>query len=159
MPKQMRRANQQLSNETCIEVMIKNTSGVLAVCDQDKSAYAVPLSYVYHDHKIYFHSALQGHKIDAIKANENVSFCIIDQDKVIAEKYTTHYRSVIVFGKARIVESEEEKEKSILLLCEKYSPEVDKEEMKQEIAKSMAALCMIAIDITHVSGKQAKELG
>lgn len=67
------------------------------------------ISYVYHDGKLYFHSALAGHKVDAIRKCNKASFCVIEQDDVQPEKYTTFFRSVIAFGRIHIIEDEHEK--------------------------------------------------
>jgi len=77
----MRRFRQQLTNEQCIEILKQATSGVLAVLGDDNYPYAVPLSHVYADGHLYFHSALQGHKVDAIRAHEKCSFCVIAKDQ------------------------------------------------------------------------------
>jgi len=95
-------SNMLLTDEA-VKILQSATSGVLAVCGDDGYPYAVPLSYVYADGKIYFHSALQGHKIDAIRSNPKVSFCVIDKDDIQPQEFTTYFRSVIVFGKARII--------------------------------------------------------
>jgi uncharacterized protein len=58
---------------------------------------------VYEDGKIFFHCAKEGHKIDGIRRDEKVSFCVVDKDQIVPEKFTTFFRSVIVFGRARIV--------------------------------------------------------
>ena len=68
----------------------------------------MPLSYVYYDDKLYFHCAKSGHKLDAIKEYDKVSFCVIDQDLVVPQEYTTYFLSVIVFGRAKVVEQQEE---------------------------------------------------
>ena len=78
------------------------TSGVLALAGDNGYPYALPISYVYSDGKIYFHSAKSGHKIDAVKRCEKASFCVIAEDNIIPEEYTTYYKSVIVFGKLKI---------------------------------------------------------
>ena len=62
--------------------------------------------------KIYFHSAKSGHKIDAVSQNPRASFCVIDQDQIVPEEYTTYFRSVIVFGTIRILHDEAEKKRS-----------------------------------------------
>ena len=121
MFREMRRKRQQLSEKEAAAVLERGTSGVLAVLGDGGYPYAVPLSYVYQDGKIYFHCAGSGHKLDGIRNCDKVSFCVIDQDEVHPEKYTTYFRSVIAFGKARILE-EDEKRKAILLLTEKYCP-------------------------------------
>lgn len=85
MFREMRRKNQVLSSEECIQVLNRATSGVLAVSGDDDYPYAVPLSYIYHNNKIYFHGAKTGHKLDGIMRNEKVSFCVIDQDEIVQE--------------------------------------------------------------------------
>ena len=79
--------------------------------------YSIP-DYLNGD-ELYFHCAKIGHKLDSIKRNNKVSFCVIDKDEIIPEKFTTHYRSVIVFGKAKIVEYEKECKDILMTLVEK----------------------------------------
>lgn len=93
--------------------MYQGTSGVLAVSGDDDYPYAVPLSYVYDGHKIYFHGAKAGHKLDSIVKNPKASFCVIDKDQIVPDEYTTYFRSVIVFGTIRILHDEAEKEKPL----------------------------------------------
>ncbi len=109
MFREMRRKKQLLSEAETIEILKTGTSGVLGVSGDDGYPYTVPLSYVYQDGKLFFHCAQEGHKIDAIGRNDKVSFCVIHQDKIIPEKFTTHYRSAIAFGRARILTDEGEK--------------------------------------------------
>ena len=107
MFRKMRRFKQQLSNDEALEILKNCKSGVLAVSGDDGYPYTVPLNFVYKDGKIYFHCAKNGHKLDAIKQNKKVSFCVIEKDEVDSEKLTTLFRSVVVFGKAEIMENEE----------------------------------------------------
>ena len=107
MFREMRRSKQLLSMEDTAAVMNRCTNGVLACLGDDDYPYAVPLSYVYHNGKIYFHSAKTGHKIDAVGKNPKVSFAVVDEDTIVSKEYTTYFRSVIAFGKARIAEGEE----------------------------------------------------
>ena len=157
MFREMRRKKQALSNEESHAILIRQSFGVLAVSGDDGYPYAVPLSYVYHDSKIYFHCAASGHKLDAMRRNPKVSFCVIDSDKVVPEKFTTYYRSVIAFGTARILEQEQEKRAALELLAAKYSPDLE-QERAQEISKSFHRVCMVELKIEHLSGKEAKEL-
>ncbi|MBS7131320.1 MAG: pyridoxamine 5'-phosphate oxidase family protein [Clostridium sp.] len=147
MFREMRRKKQELSYEECISVLNKCTSGVLAVEGDDSYPYTVPLSYSIKGDELYFHCAKIGHKLDSIARNNKVSFCVIDKDEIIPEKFTTHYRSVIVFGKAKIVED----------LVEKYSKGFEKEGAL-EIEKALKATNLVKIKIEHVTGKVAKEL-
>lgn len=157
MFREMRRSKQVLAEELCIDILNKATAGVLAVSGDDDYPYAVPLSYVYKDNKVYFHCAKTGHKLDGIMRNEKVSFCVIEKDDVVPEKYTTYFRSVIVFGKARILESDEDKRIALEVLADKYSPD-HKEGTIKEIEKSLAHTAIVEISIEHMSGKESIEL-
>ena len=156
MFREMRRSNQLLSMEDTIAVVDKCTNGVLACLGDEGYPYAVPLNYIYFNGRIYFHSAKTGHKIDAIAKNPKVSFTVIDEDKIVSEEYTSYFRSVIAFGTARVVEGEE-RLASFTALVEKYSGNQPEEEKNKKIANCTQAL-MIAIDVEHITGKEAKEL-
>lgn len=157
MFRKMRRFKQELQRDEIERILRVNTSGVLAVIDTDGYPYSVPLSYVYSDGKIYFHSAKSGHKIDAIKNCKKATFCVIDKDDVQPEKYTTFYKSVIAFGKVEIVDDGAVTLCAIRELGEKYYPNHDKE-LHAEIEKFKSAFLIIRFDIEHLTGKQAKEL-
>lgn len=155
--RQMRRFKQALTPEECAAVLDRGTSGVLAVIGDGGHPYAVPLSYVRLDGKLYFHFAMAGHKLDAIRADSRVSFCVIDQDRVVPEEYTTYFRSVIVFGTARVVDDPVEKRRSIDALCAKYRPGFEAER-EAEIDGSWDHFLMVELTPEHITGKQAKEL-
>lgn len=157
MFREMRRKRQSLSGEEISEILNNGTSGVLALSGDNDYPYAVPLSYVYDGSNIYFHAAKTGHKIDAVKRNKKASFCIIGQDDVVPEKYTTKYKSVIAFGKIRILDDESEKRNAIEKLAVKYSPD-DKTGREAEIKKHWENLCMLELQIEHITGKESIEL-
>lgn len=158
MFRKMRRKRQELSKEKCMEVLQNGTSGVLALAGDDDYPYALPISYVYDGESIYFHSAKSGHKIDAINRNSKASFCIIDQDQIIPEKYTSFFRSVIVFGSIEILKNEQEIFAAIEKLAIKYAPYDTKENRHRAIEREMKPLCMLKMNIVHISGKEAIEL-
>ena len=62
MFREMRRIKQLLSTVDTIAVMDRCTNGILACLGDEDYPYAVPLSYVYFNGKIYFHSAKAGIK-------------------------------------------------------------------------------------------------
>ena len=155
MFREMRRGKQSLSMDEIIAIMNRCTNGVLACLGDEDYPYAVPLSYVYFNGKIYFHSAKSGHKIDAITKNPKVSFSVIDEDTVVSKEYTTYFRSVIAFGKARIVEADEWLT-AFQALVEKYSGD-QPEEAKNKKINECTRSDIIAIDVEHLTGKQAIE--
>ncbi len=158
MFREMRRKKQMLSIEECIEILNKGTSGVLALLGDHNYPYAIPISYVYCNSKLYFHGAKSGHKIDAINKCSKASFCVIDQDNIIPEEYTTYYRSVIAFGNIHIMENEIEIKKAMEDLAKKYSPADNETGRNAEIEKEWKHLCMMEFSIEHLSGKEAIEL-
>ena len=157
MFREMRRNKQLLSSEETAAVLERGTSGVLAVTGDGGWPYAVPLSYVWRDGKLYFHCALSGHKLDAIRADSRASFCVIDQDHIVPEEYTTYYRSVIVFGRARVLDDPAEKRRAIEALAEKYRPGFP-EATAAEIDGAWDRFCMVELAARQVTGKQAKKL-
>ena len=154
----MRRNVQQLSQEESEAVLLRGTAGVLALAGDKTFPYAVPISYVYDGEHIYFHSATEGHKIDAIERNPNASFAVIDQDEVIPEKYTTAFRSVIVFGSIRIIGDDTEKRAAVRKLALKYAPDNTEQQHAAEIDGAWSRFCMLEMSIAHMTGKQAIEL-
>lgn len=155
MFREMRRIKQLLSREDTKAVMDRCTNGVMACIGDEDYPYAVPLSFVYFNDKIYFHSAKAGHKIESIKKNHKVSFAVIDEDTIVSKEYTTYFRSVIAFGKTRIVEGDEWFD-AFKALVEKYSGDLPEEDRLKEIKGCNRSL-IIAIDIEHITGKEAIE--
>ncbi|NMD42485.1 MAG: pyridoxamine 5'-phosphate oxidase family protein [Firmicutes bacterium] len=155
MFREMRRDKQLLPAAKTAEVMARCTHGVLACLGDNDYPYAVPLSFVYFDGKIYFHSAAEGHKIDAITQHPQVSFAVVDEDRIVSEEYTTYFRSVIAFGKARIVQGEE-RLAAFRALVEKYCPDQPGETNSKTVAGCMRST-IIALDLDYVTGKEAVE--
>ena len=153
----MRRKRQQLSESESIGILQKATSGTLALLGDNGYPYAVPISYVYHEGNLYFHSALSGHKVDAIRQCDKASFCVIEQDDVQPKKYTTFFRSVIAFGRIHVIEDEAEKLSTARMLGNRYNPN-DDESLKKEIENGLSRMLMIRFDIEHLTGKEAIEL-
>ena len=154
----MRRKNQQLSPEDCHRILQTATSGVLAVAGDGGYPYAVPLSFAYADGKLYFHVAKNGHKLDALRRNPKASFCVIEQDQIVPAEYTTYFRSVIAFGKVRIIDEETGKRHGLDLLADKYSPDETFESREHEIGKLANALYVLVMEIEHLTGKEGREL-
>ena len=109
------------------------------------------------DGKLYFHSALSGHKVVAIRKCEKASFCVIEQDDVQPKKYTTFYRSVIAFGRIHIIKDEQEKLATARMLGNRYNPN-DEDSLRQEVEKGFSRMLMLRFDIEHLTGKEAIEL-
>lgn len=158
MFREMRRKRQALPLERCEEVLRRGTSGVLALSGDGGYPYAVPISYCYDGARLYFHCAKEGHKLDAIRREPRASFCVIDQDQVVPEEYTTYFRSVIVFGRVTVLEDDGAKRAAVEKLALKYAPADRAEHRREYIDREWAPLCMLEMTVDHMTGKEAVEL-
>ena len=155
MQRQMKRIKQLLSTSDTEAVLNRCTSGVMGVNGDDGYPYTVPLSYVYSDGKIYFHSGKKGYKVDCLINDPKVSFTVIDEDMIVSEEFTTYFRSAVIFGNARIVEGDEYYS-AFRLLVEKYSGNLS-DEVKEKAILECKNAYIIAIDILEMTGKEAIE--
>lgn len=115
------------------------------------------MSYAYSDGKLFFHCAKEGHKLDSIQKDERVTFCLIDKDEIIQEKFNTIFRSVIIFGRAKILTTDYERQHALEVILEKYSPNYVEEGLKY-IKNQWSRVCIVEIDIEHMTGKASMEI-
>ena len=158
MFREMRRKRQQMPESEAVAILERGSHGVLAVLGDGGYPYAVPISYVYEDGKIYMHCAKSGHKLDAVRACEKASFGVVDQDEVGQAEFTSHYRSAIAFGRIREITDDAEKRRMVSLLARKYCPDLPQAEHDKAIERDWAPLNMLELTIEHLTAKQAKEL-
>ena len=150
----MRRSEKEITDESGIEAII-NASLVcrLALSDGDKP-YIVALSFGYQNRTLYFHSALEGKKIDIIKINNRICFEFdINTEIIEAEKackWGIKYQSVIGFGKAVLVENIEEKQKALNIIISQYS-----DQNFQSPDKAIKKTEIIKIKIEKMTGKHS----
>ena len=149
----MRLEANMTTNEEALEMLNEATNGILAVDGDDGYPYAVPVSFAYNNGKIYFHSTSDNsHKIESIKKNPKVSFCIITQDKILPKEFNTLYRSVIIFGKARVLTDAKEIEQGIMTVIKKYAGDY-LDEGRAYMNAEAGNFCVVEIDIEHMTGK------
>lgn len=156
MFRKMRLTGQELSAEQTQIILQEGTSGVLALAEEGAYPYAVPVNYLYQKDRIYFHGAKSGQKIELIRKNPKASFCVIGREKIVPEKYTTLYQSVIAFGRIRIVEEEAEKRAAITQFTARFCPG-DENGIQKEIAREWEILTVFVMEVEHMTGKQAME--
>jgi nitroimidazol reductase NimA-like FMN-containing flavoprotein (pyridoxamine 5'-phosphate oxidase superfamily) len=156
MFRDMIRINQKMSHEAAEELLNRNTGGVLCCVGDGGYPYGVPMSYAYRDGKIYFHSKNMGHKVDALAAEPKTCFTVIDRDDIVAEELTAYYRSVIAFGRTRLLEGEERLD-ALWALVEKYAGHLP-QDFKEEKMQGNEKTSIYALDIESMTGKEAIEL-
>ena len=151
----MRRHKQELSKEECMEILTNEPRGFLALLGDDDYPYALPMSHVYVDGKIYFHGAMEGHKNDAVKRCDKVSYCVMDKGFRKDGDWWYTFKSVIVFGKIRILTDKDEKIDKLTYLGDKFFP--THEETVSEINRMLDRTEVFEITIEHMSGKLVHE--
>ena len=151
MFKEMRRKDKSIEKEQALKLLESGQYGILSTVGENGYAYGVPLNYAYYEGSIYFHSALEGKKLDSISFNDRVSFCVVGNTMSIPDKFSYKYESVIVFGRA-IEVNDKEKEDALVALIEKYSGEFMEKGMKY-IKKDINKTKVIKVNIEHLTGK------
>lgn len=160
MFREMRRIKQQLPLEQDKEILAQTRRGVLSVLGDEGYPYGIPINFVYDPDcgelgSVFFHSALAGHKVDAITTCNKASFCVMDQGTRNEGEWWYYVNSVICFGKVSVVEDPERKYQSLAKLGKKYfPPEVD---LQQEIDHGSARVHMLELKIEHMTGKHVQE--
>lgn len=153
MFRKMRLEANMTTNEEAEEMLKEAANGVLAVDGDDGYPYAVPVSFAYSNGKIYFHSTSDNsHKIESIRKNPKVSFCVTTQDHIIPEAFNTLYRSVIIFGKARVLTDSNEVEQGIMTIIRKYAGDY-MDEGRAYMNAETGNFCVVEIEIEHMTGK------
>lgn len=157
MFREMRRFKQALTAEECKEVLKTSKRGVLSVHGDDGYPYGIPVNHFYDEEKgkIYFHCAVTGHKTDAIKRNDKVSFVTTNGGEKREDEWFLRFQSVVVFGRAKLVEDEKEIEKICSALCGKFGQ--GKEYEESEWKKYGKNVSCVEITIEHMTGKNVKE--
>ena len=156
MFRKMRRWKQEFPIDESLEILKNGSYGVLALHGDEGYPYAVPMAYFFDGEKIYFHSAANGHKMDAIERNAKASFCVVSENNIIPEKLTTAYKSVIVFGNISVLEEPEEKRRAMEVIGEKYSPGFEAEANRQ-IERDFKFLRVLVLNPEKITGKEAME--
>ena len=157
MFREMRRFKQQLSEEECRHILKTEKRGVLAVNGDGGYPYTIPINYIYEEEsgKIYFHGAKEGHKIDALLRDPKASFCVYDHGYRQLGDWAYTVKSVVVFGRLRMLEDREEMIELSRRLGRKYYP--TEEELESEIAHSGKRVQILELAMEHMTGKLVHE--
>ena len=152
----MRRKDRALPESEAYRILAQGGDGVLATIGEDGYPYAVPVNHVYQDGVIYLHSAMAGHKLENLAHCDLVSYCVVTEREVVPEEVSTNYESVIVFGRAHLVKDPEEKQKGLMALLHRFTPN-DMDAGLAELAKEGPRTQLIRIDIQRITGKARRK--
>jgi uncharacterized protein len=149
--KEMRRKDRGIDQAETKNLLTTCEYGIFSTADGNNQPYGVPVNYVYQNDAIYFHCAKSGHKLDNIKDNPSVSFCVVGKTKVLSSEFAAEYESAVAFGIASVIQGTERND-ALVAILEKYSPEFITQGMRY-IEKNDKATTVIKIDIHHMTGK------
>lgn len=155
MFRKMRRNKQQISDQECVELLKQEPRGVLALLGDDGYPYTVPMDFFYDEGKLYFHCAKEGHKIDAIKKCSKASFCVMDKGFRRQDEWALNIKSVVAFGRIRLVEDRKETMARVRQLGNKYNP--SPEAVEKELERTADIVQCLEFQIEHMTGKLVNE--
>ena len=148
----LRRKERTMENKRTLQLLETGEYGFLSICGINGYGYGIPMNYVLEDKIIYFHCAAEGFKIESIRKNNRVSFCVVGRTQLLPQQFSTAYESAFVFGQITCDLPEDERYKALNLLVAKYSPDF-KSISHTYISKSFHRTNILRLDIEHISGK------
>ena len=152
MLREMRRKDRAMSEAEAISILETAQVGTLATVSEDHIPYLVPMSFVYEQGAIYLHCAVEGKKLDNIRSNNNICFNVVEAVELLPAAFSTKYKSVTVFGKIAVVESQEEKRQSLIAIVKKYSPDFYEAGL-QYIDNAIEKTKVLKIEVSRITGK------
>lgn len=151
---QHRMKEHPLTKEQITELLQAQAVGHFSTIGQDGYPYTCPVHFVYLDEKLYFHGLPKGEKLSNIEKNSKICFetCVME-GLILDEKpcdVNTQYESVIVRGEAKVLEDLALKEKALLAVVEKYTPQLLEVGLPPQMVKGTA---VVEITIANCTGK------
>ena len=157
MFRELMRKNKQLSMQECIEVLKSETRGVLSVLGDGGYPYGMPMNHWYdeEDGNLYFHCGNVGHRLEALRACDKVSFCTYDKGFRSEGQWAWKVKSVIVFGRIQIIDDMEKIIDITTKLSYKFTD--DTQYIEEEIARSAHRTLLLQLTPEHICGKLVTE--
>lgn len=157
MFRDLARKNKQISNAECIDLLKNETRGVLSVLGDEGYPYGMPMNHFYNeeDGNIYFHCGTFGHRIDSLKRNNKVSFCVYDKGYREEGEWAFKVKSVIVFGKIEIIDDIGTVTDISRKLSYKFTR--DDDYINNEIQKYAHKTLLLKLTPQHICGKFVTE--
>lgn len=151
------RQNKKLPSAECERLLKEIKRGVLSVQGEDDYPYGTPMNHYYDEDsgKIYFHSGNIGHRLDSLKRSDKVSFCVCDEGRKLPDHWAYEVKSVIVFGRVKIVEDREKVANVARKLSHKFTQ--DEEYIENEIKNHLSRTVLLELTPENVCGKVVVE--
>ena len=151
----MRRRDREMPEGFALSVADKCEYAVLSMTDTDGDPYCVPVSIAREGMTLYFHSAKEGFKAEAMRKHPKVCVACVGDTPLVPEQFTTEYESAVIRGTAHEVSDEEEKRKALRLICERYAPS-NMGGFEKAVSESLFRTAIWRIEIAEITGKRKK---
>ncbi len=154
---ELKRIKQKISDEECFELLDRETRCVLSVIGENGYPYALPLNHYFDksENAVYFHCGKVGYKLDCVLKNPKACLTVTEKGVRFPGEWWLTARSVIAFGKVRIVKEKSEVERVSRKLSAKFTS--DASYVDSEIEKYLSATYLLKFEIEHMTGKRVKE--
>lgn len=157
----MRKESREMDSQWALEVMRKAPYITVSFTRPDGTAYGVPLSLAAKDDSTwYFHCALEGDKLDALRSHPEVCLSAVTRcTPTVGPKdgvFTLQFKSAIAFGRAEIVDDDAEKTEGLRLICERFLPQ-HMAAFDASIARSLGRTAVVRISLSEPPTGKRKE--
>ena len=146
----MRRADRERGYDFAVSVIREAEYATVAFSGQ---AYAVPLSPVFLNDKIYFHCAKEGEKLERIKQDPHVCITAVSKADPKPGRFGLDFRSAVFFAEAEIVEDPEEKYAALYEMAKVHAPTTP-DRMDKYIKGFIDRAVVLRMNILSATGKE-----
>lgn len=155
--RELSRKHKQIGDAECIELLTRETRGYLSVNGDDGYPYVMPMNHWYDTETgcIWFHCGRAGHRLDALRRSDKVSFCVCERGTAREGEWALEVRSVIVFGRVEIIDDADEVARVARQLSYKFTQ--DAAYIDGEIARFGRATLLLRLTPEGICGKRVTE--
>lgn len=142
-----------LSNDEIFSVLNNAQVGRIATHHENGYPYIVPVHFIVYEEKIYIHGLIKGQKISNLIRNNKVGFEVDEMGAIIPDNENpcdtnTEFRSVIIWGTARMIEDRELKEKVLHAIVAKLTPQLSHLSFPEKMMKATGIIEITPIETT-----------
>lgn len=148
----MRRKDREQTAEFAWGVVDTCEYAFLAMTAEDGSPYGVPVTIARDGNCIYFHSAMEGRKVESLRKDPRVCLTCVGETEILQTQFTTRFSSAMAFGAAAEVEEDGEKAEALRLLCQRHTPE-GMAGFDKAVAASLPRTSVWKIAVKEITGK------
>ena len=151
----MRRKDKEITDRSEMESILHKAIVCRIAMSDNNMPYVIPVNFGYKDDILYFHSAIEGKKIDILKKNNKVCFEVDIDHEIIEHKrpcsFSMRYLSVIGFGAATFIDDLEKKKKALSIIMDHYATGNDFEFRERMLNR----IEVVKVQIDSMTGKKS----